>query len=292
MKTPNETFTFLRMAARKAGLAGVMGALLLRCASGALTPVFDFQNAPPGNQTGGPWMLGSDFTVNSPIVISDIGAFDNGGNGFALNIPVAVYNAAGSIVLGTQFTLTTAGTTYDAATQTRWLQITPVILAPGDYSVVAGNYGSASGYQNDYNAAADPNAPPSPLIFNNLGGALTLDGGRWLSQGGPLVALPGSITSWDGINDGPGSTLPNPLFAAGTVAIAVPEPTTMLAGLLLVVVLGATVFRCGLVRMSAALWRAQRTGAACGGCARTEQQEGNSNGWRMKHPRYRPREHR
>jgi hypothetical protein len=58
-------------------LAGLMGAMLTLSTQAALTPIFDFKNSPAGNQgNNGPWLLGNDFTVNSPVVINQMGAFN------------------------------------------------------------------------------------------------------------------------------------------------------------------------------------------------------------------------
>jgi hypothetical protein len=194
-----------------------MAAMLTVCESAAQSPIFDFQFSPPGNQPGGPWVLGNDFAVNSAIVISALGAFGNGGGALAAGIPVAIYNTAtGRQIAGAL--LTTANAAYDAATQTRWLQISPVTLPPGKYSVVAANYGSTAGCEDNYNAAADPKGNPSPLVFESQDGALSMLGGRWLAQRGSLSSLPATLASWSGIDDG--SAYPHPLFAAGTLAAA------------------------------------------------------------------------
>jgi hypothetical protein len=116
MKTPKETLRFLGMAARETASAGVIRALLLLSASGALIPVFDSQNNSSSNQSGSPWALGGDFTVNSPNALSNIDVFD-GGDGFGISVPAA--------------------------------------LAQGDYSLAPAIYGPTSGCHSSANAAAD-----------------------------------------------------------------------------------------------------------------------------------------
>ncbi|MGO8678234.1 MAG: hypothetical protein ACLQVX_20520 [Limisphaerales bacterium] len=117
MKTPKETLQFLGMAAREAASAGVIRALLLLAASGALIPVFDSQNNSPSNQSDSPWALGGDFTVNSPTPVGNIEDFCDGGHGFGIGVPVA--------------------------------------LAQGDYSLAPDIYGPTGGCHSSGNATGD-----------------------------------------------------------------------------------------------------------------------------------------
>jgi hypothetical protein len=125
------------------------------------------------------------------------------------------------------------GGTYTFANQTSWQAIPSVTLTPGNYSVVSANWSGASGFQNDFNANNN-GMNPSPLIFNPLGVALTLDGGRWAAQSD--MTLP---ASW---STGGSPGFPLPLFAAGTFS-AVPEASTIIAGALLLLPFGASTIR-------------------------------------------------
>jgi uncharacterized repeat protein (TIGR01451 family) len=92
--------------------------------------------------------LGSDFNVNSPIVVTQLGAFDANGNGFAAVVFVQIYNRDtkapqlffNQALIGTLDPLT-GGDRFAA------LGANSFVLLPGHYSVVA-NYTAADNIGN------------------------------------------------------------------------------------------------------------------------------------------------
>ena len=174
-------------------------------------------NTPSGlvpNQGGafaGPWILGLDFTVNTGGSVDAIGAYTASGT-FSGTVPVAIYNVdSGLQVAGTEVNF--SGTMGTLIGQTRYVNIAPVYLAPGTYSVVAANYGVA-GANDNWNAGV-ANIPPSGtslVTFNTVGGALT-DGSFRYDYGSGL-AFPLSTV---------GSGAADPRWSAGSFDFAVPE---------------------------------------------------------------------
>ena len=46
-----------------------------------------------GNQPGGPWVVGLEFTVGStPLSVTQLGAFDNSQDGWTAPVSVAIYD--------------------------------------------------------------------------------------------------------------------------------------------------------------------------------------------------------
>ncbi len=83
--------------------------------------------------------FGMDFTVNSSITVTAVGAYDSNaaaGTGFASPVTVTIWNRSGpSIVPGLQVTL--SGTNQTLIGGQRFASVTPVVLSPGNYSVVS-----------------------------------------------------------------------------------------------------------------------------------------------------------
>ena len=193
----------------------VIGASLFLASQLTASVVYNNPTGTVGNQTGGPWILGMDFQVNTPGYVTAVGAFDNGTNGFgSISLQVSIYDvSSGTQVPGTAVSFTgNQGTLIDSS---RFLTLaTPVLLAPGTYSIVAANYGATTevNYNSGYTSSTS-------LTFDTVGGALTMLDGRY--DAGSSLAFP-TITGF-----GP-PTWPNPVFAAGTFDfLIVPEPSTI-----------------------------------------------------------------
>lgn len=113
--------------------------------------------------------LGMRFTVNSPIIVSQLGAFDSGQDGFNSTISVAIVDAAGTVVVpssGVPLSLFGVIGTYVGPYQMVG-GFPAVTLASGNYTVVAYGYG------------------PSEMNGNsNTGDALSIanDGGGLISH--------------------------------------------------------------------------------------------------------------
>jgi hypothetical protein len=150
-----------------------------------------------------------DFQVNSPILVTSLGAFDNGtvsnldgvsGNG----VTVAIFNVATGLQVGGSALFTRSGS-YNQIGGDAFQDVTSFILGPGEYSIVSVN-------DRNFNASGSPNGFQT---LDNLGGAITVNGpSRYDSS--TALGLPTII-------DGP----PANRYDAGTfMASAVPEPST------------------------------------------------------------------
>jgi hypothetical protein len=71
---------------------GVAFSCLVAFQANAIIAYYDNPRGTYGNQGGGNYVLGLEFTVGStPITVNTLGAFDNGQNGWASQITVAMY---------------------------------------------------------------------------------------------------------------------------------------------------------------------------------------------------------
>ena len=155
--------------------------------------------------------LGMDFTVNTSIVVTALGAFDNGdpsrlagvnGNG----VTVGIFNLGTGLQVGSSAYFDQFGS-YTQILGDAFQTVASFILTPGDYSIVAvddrnynqGYFGGSNVYQ----------------VTNNLGGAITF-GGPSRYDSISSLGIPSTI-------DGQ----PANRYGAGTfMASAVPEPAT------------------------------------------------------------------
>jgi hypothetical protein len=190
-------------------------ALLFAHASAADTIAFN-QTGQVGNQTGGPYDLGSYFTVNAPIVVTDLGAFDPTGTGLTANVFVSIYQIGNSTPLVSK-SLTAANTHSVAGSEYEFLNGgVDVNLAPGNYIVVGSNFGAATVVDNN-SCCADGVFP----ITNSDGGALSFptfgtdNAGAFGSFNGSSPTLPTSADTHT--------------YLAGTFTFVTPEPSTLAA---------------------------------------------------------------
>jgi len=212
--------------------------LLAACQAHGGIVAFDNTGVVPDQFSTGPYALGMDFTVNTPIIVTSVGAYNAYGNGAFLNsIPVAIYNVANQQqVAGTFVTLSDNTWDFNVGSSS-FINIAPVTLAPGDYSVVAAGYGASGGEPYYW---TNPSYPTTPG-FDDGGGLISLvsGGGRW--DASSTLLFPTSPSG------GPPS-YPSPNYAAGTFEYTpVPEPSELaLAGLGL---FGLYIGRCARVRI-------------------------------------------
>ena len=186
------------------------------------------------NQTGG-YILGNDFVVNTPVAVTQLGVFDQD-LPLSGSISIGIYAIASSsanwtLVGGTSQTIASGGSV-DVADQTAYINIVSVILAPGLYSVVTAT-------SMDYNSSSQYGGA-SLVTFNTLAGVTQGTYDIWASGSSLGLTLSGMQTT------GPGTAYPWPLpvFGAGTLSVSsVPEPTTMVAGALLLLPFGASTLR-------------------------------------------------
>ncbi|MES2901932.1 MAG: PEP-CTERM sorting domain-containing protein [Pseudomonadota bacterium] len=79
--------------------------------------------------------LGMDFDVLSPIMVTGLGAFDSGHDGFANAITVGIFNRDTGLLVSSSI-LTNANTSY-AGTNNRMADVVDFVLGAGRYSIVA-----------------------------------------------------------------------------------------------------------------------------------------------------------
>jgi len=216
-------------------LLAILAASLGAAMSASASFVFGYGGASV-NQSGN-FVLGNDFSVNTPIQVTQLGVFSQDAP-IAGSISIGLYLNAGSsgswTLVGSIQAITVANETLNVSAQTDYINVSPFILGPGLYSVVTAT-------SSDYNSG-NPNTGVSAVTFNNLGGAVT-DGTYdiWSSGTSLSSTLSGMQTT------GPGNPIypwPLPVFGAGTLsASAVPEPTTVIAGALLLLPFGASTLR-------------------------------------------------
>jgi hypothetical protein len=191
-------------------LAGVAVATLLVASQAQAIIAYSYPTTMVGNQSGGPYILGNEFVVNSPISVTAVGAFESGGS-LGATVPVALYQLSGT-------TWNQVGGTYESFSGTvgtlvgnnaRFQNLaSPVTLNAGTYAIVAANYG-APGAMN-WNNNVSPVG--GPITFNTGAGAITMAGPSvsafWASGStlGPTLS---------GVNEG-NWEYPNPTFAGAT----------------------------------------------------------------------------
>ncbi|MBK9736995.1 MAG: HYR domain-containing protein [Saprospiraceae bacterium] len=138
--------------------------------------------------------MGMKFTVNTPISVTRLGAFDSGQDGFNDTITVGIINSAGTVVVpssGTPITLSGVIGTYNGPFSMIG-GFPPVTLAPGDYTVLAYGYGATemNGNSNFGNLAT----------VNTGGGLITHTDSPW--DGTAAMGTPGSSHAIGGFHAG------------------------------------------------------------------------------------------
>jgi hypothetical protein len=199
-------------------IAGLALALVLSAAVTAKADSVIYSDpADVGNQ-GYVGALGQDFTVNSPITITQLGVFDSGQDGIAGTIRVAIFSSNGTQVTPTlTFTSTTTGTTLIGGDLFLTLS-TPITLAPGSYSLTTLGWGPSDPDGNasctaGCNGAAGASFTPPTL--NTDGGAITFTGVGFTS---PVLEYVGPV-----------GTYPANQYDAGSFIVSTPEPGVMLS---------------------------------------------------------------
>jgi len=179
-------------------------AALCTTATTARADTIVFNNGPgPGSQSN--FVLGMDFDVLGLIEVTQLGAFDSLGNGFAgAGVTVGIFSTTGVEIVSAQLT----GSPGPLVGGSRFVTLaTPFVLGPGSYSIVASGFVGG-------NFSGNTGIPPAFTSFNNVGGRLALipQGGRWTK--GNTFALPASHPYAQS----------DPVFQAGTFqANAVPD---------------------------------------------------------------------
>mgnify|MGYP000976797337 CR=1 FL=1 len=95
--------------------------------------------------------LGMDFNVNSSILVTQVGAFDSGGDGFQGPVQVGIFNRdTQTLVAGSFAALSGMNETMEATTNVRFANVTDFTLAAGHYSIVAVGYSATEPNGNSY----------------------------------------------------------------------------------------------------------------------------------------------
>ncbi len=96
--------------------------------------------------------LGMDFDVNSSILVTQVGAFDSGGDGFVGTIEVGIFNRdTQTLVAGSFAALSGMNEMMESNTNhLRFANVTDFTLAAGHYSIVAVGYSGTEQNGNSY----------------------------------------------------------------------------------------------------------------------------------------------
>jgi hypothetical protein len=208
-------------------LALLVGGMLIPLPADAII-AYDIEVAEDGNQawTGS---LGLDFNVNATIQVSSLGVFDSGGDGINPNngtLYAQIFDrTTGSGVPGAgplPFGPPTPNGDLEGGSSFKDLP-GPVILLPGDYSIVAWGFNTL-----DLNGNLACNPPPECGYSHDITASTMRAGGGLISfVGTGRYSDPG--TGGDYPTNIPQGSFPPNIFHAGTFKYdAVPEPASLL----------------------------------------------------------------
>ena len=164
-------------------LLALLCGLVSTVAAGPVLAV-DFVTA-SGDFTNDNWSLGWQFNVNTPIVVTGLGFYDDQQNGLAQSHDVGIWNSVGVLLVW--------GTVSPAdplVSWWRWTSVTPVTLAVGEgYQI-----GAVTGAENYSNGPGGFTTDPS----------ITFVGDSYYYPAGSGLAYPnssvGGVTGWFGPN--------------------------------------------------------------------------------------------
>jgi hypothetical protein len=182
-----------------------------------------FTSNTTGNQDFG-GNLGVDFNVNSPITVTELGAFDSSALGFNPGITVALYQRLPGGNPNTDYngalltSVTIIGVQGSVSGNYRFLDLTsPLTLTAGYYSVVAVGFNGLNLNLNENSGGV--------LIQTNDGGGLVSFVGSGRFDGNSSLDYPTYTTDDQGFNTSPH------VFGGGSfvysAASAVPEPPSL-----------------------------------------------------------------
>jgi hypothetical protein len=168
--------------------------------------------------------LGNDFNVNldSEILVTQLGAFDSGQDGFVNTITVGLFrrlpggnpntDTAGTLLAS----VTLTGTSGTLAGNYRFAPLsTPLLLTPGFYTIDAVGFGASDLNGNENNAGFT-------VMTNNGGGVISFVGtGRFNNS--TTLSYPANSSA----NQGFGGLSPHPFAGGSFQATVVPEPASV-----------------------------------------------------------------
>jgi hypothetical protein len=227
----------------------VLGGLALALQASADTVAYQVPTTlnPAGlnnGSLGAPVNIALEFTVNTPINVTALGAYDatigHSGTGFAAPVQIGIYSEDNAVLVTPVVTFGSgnSGIALGGGDSSRYQTITAVTLEPGTYQVIA------SGFAGDGETLGAPywnvfftGGTDNPIIFDGDGagtGALTMEGTFYSTEPGFQT-----VGSDPGIND---DTAHGPYGGPTFTYTAVPEPSASQLALL-----GAGVF--GLIHL-------------------------------------------
>ncbi|WP_227873675.1 PEP-CTERM sorting domain-containing protein [Aphanothece sacrum] len=165
-----------------------------------------------GNQDFG-GILGMDFDVNNSIKVSELGAFDDLGNGIVGTLTTELWSRSGDTGIAKLATLTFSNSdpgSLEGGSRFKTL-LSPLVLDPGSYTIVSYGYSGNDLNGNSYD--------PTPWTTNDGGGLISFVGSS--RYGGTLGSSIGDTVD----------ILPANRYATGTFkyqAVPEPEPLAML----------------------------------------------------------------
>lgn len=174
--------------------------------------------ANPLGQSVNTQTLGWDFTTTEPIIVTQLGLFDAGLNGFAESHRIGIWTISGTLLVdGT----VSAGTGNPLLDQFRYVQVPEILLTPGSY-VIGAQYTAFSADQ--LPTAVDSVLSDPRIVFS-----------------GPRFGL-GASFPFPNVDQGPGNNHFGPNFQFREAGAVVPEPSTVL--LLIVGIVSVWAGRC------------------------------------------------
>ena len=187
----------------------VMICALLPALSAHAAPIVAFDFTLAGNQN---WAgrLGNYFNVGAtPIVVSALGAFDNPPPGLTNPIQVGIFDVTSNTLLTS--IAVGPGSPGTLINNTRFVNISPLVLGTGSYAVVAVGFGADLNYNTNI-------APGTPVAVNTGGGIISIPSPSGLYDSNTSLG-----TNLTGVTTGDWT------FGGGSFQYeVVPEPTSLL----------------------------------------------------------------
>jgi hypothetical protein len=175
--------------------------------------------------------LAEIFTISQPIMVEDLGVFDNG-DPSSLNIQVGIAKISGGVgtpVPGLTYPFTPGNYTNPTFTQGNeafYALPTPIVLGPGQYEVDSiGFYENQLAGDTDCNGvshSADPNCTggsSNGTVTNDLGGIVTFQGGVLDINDCNGLVYPTGITDSSSTSLAAGTLIATPVPEGGASAL-------------------------------------------------------------------------
>ena len=213
---------------KKIGL-GLAISALAACQASAIvaynTPTGANVDATGVQNSGGPYILGNEFNVNSAISVTAIGAFNYSGTGFSSPVQVAIYQLLSGTWTQVGGTAVAFSGSYSPSSYVGGNVFSTlgssVTLGLGTYAIVAANYGTAA--NPDWNSGYNTPTPANQRPTFNGGGVISMPTGVETAFYSSGSTLGGTLS---GLTTGNWGSPTYPAFGAGTFEFnltAVPE---------------------------------------------------------------------